>query len=165
MVSKVRNGRWCFSSSSFPLQQFSDQNPETASGIKLTMAQLYLVQGTDRPTMQPEVPGLSASFVFIRYCNDLLLRSCDESLRRPEVHRGVQAQAGDGMNPTLLCMSVCVGAARSEGSVSSSGFSAGHHVLARGRHRRRHRRLQTGHRALPVGAGSFLCCSCKSYCV
>ncbi|XP_030594854.1 signal recognition particle subunit SRP72 isoform X2 [Archocentrus centrarchus] len=27
------------------LQQFSDQNPESASGIKLTMAQLYLVQG------------------------------------------------------------------------------------------------------------------------
>uniref|UniRef100_A0AAQ6A9E9 Signal recognition particle subunit SRP72 n=1 Tax=Amphiprion ocellaris TaxID=80972 RepID=A0AAQ6A9E9_AMPOC len=26
-------------------QQFSDQNPESASGIKLTMAQLYLVQG------------------------------------------------------------------------------------------------------------------------
>uniref|UniRef100_A0AAX7T4K6 Signal recognition particle subunit SRP72 n=1 Tax=Astatotilapia calliptera TaxID=8154 RepID=A0AAX7T4K6_ASTCA len=29
------------------LQQFSDQNPESASGIKLTMAQLYLVQGSD----------------------------------------------------------------------------------------------------------------------
>uniref|UniRef100_A0A3Q1HPY5 Signal recognition particle subunit SRP72 n=1 Tax=Anabas testudineus TaxID=64144 RepID=A0A3Q1HPY5_ANATE len=27
------------------LQQFSDQHPESASGIKLTMAQLYLVQG------------------------------------------------------------------------------------------------------------------------
>uniref|UniRef100_A0A672GFH8 Signal recognition particle subunit SRP72 n=1 Tax=Salarias fasciatus TaxID=181472 RepID=A0A672GFH8_SALFA len=27
------------------LQQFSDQNPDKASGIKLTMAQLYLVQG------------------------------------------------------------------------------------------------------------------------
>uniref|UniRef100_A0A096M9P6 Signal recognition particle subunit SRP72 n=1 Tax=Poecilia formosa TaxID=48698 RepID=A0A096M9P6_POEFO len=27
------------------LQQFSEQNPESASGIKLTMAQLYLVQG------------------------------------------------------------------------------------------------------------------------
>ena len=27
-------------------QQFSDQHPESASGIKLTMAQLYLVQGT-----------------------------------------------------------------------------------------------------------------------
>lgn len=31
----------------FVLQQFSEQNPESASGIKLTMAQLYLVQGTD----------------------------------------------------------------------------------------------------------------------
>ncbi|XP_037531087.1 signal recognition particle subunit SRP72 [Nematolebias whitei] len=27
------------------LQQFSDRNPESASGIKLTMAQLYLIQG------------------------------------------------------------------------------------------------------------------------
>lgn len=27
-------------------QQFSDQHPESASGIKLTMAQLYLIQGT-----------------------------------------------------------------------------------------------------------------------
>lgn len=31
---------------SFVFQQFSDQHPESASGIKLTMAQLYLVQGT-----------------------------------------------------------------------------------------------------------------------
>uniref|UniRef100_A0A8D3C6Q8 Signal recognition particle subunit SRP72 n=1 Tax=Scophthalmus maximus TaxID=52904 RepID=A0A8D3C6Q8_SCOMX len=29
------------------LQEFSDQHPERASGIKLVMAQLYLVQGTD----------------------------------------------------------------------------------------------------------------------
>lgn len=29
----------------FFLQKFSDQHPESASGIKLTMAQLYLTQG------------------------------------------------------------------------------------------------------------------------
>lgn len=32
---------------SLVFQQFSDQHPESASGIKLTMAQLYLIQGTD----------------------------------------------------------------------------------------------------------------------
>lgn len=36
----------------FVLQQFSDKHPESASSIKLTMAQLYLVQGNKQFTSQ-----------------------------------------------------------------------------------------------------------------
>lgn len=46
--SFINSVNWSFSFLFFfILQQFSDQNPESASGIKLTMAQLYLVQGSD----------------------------------------------------------------------------------------------------------------------
>lgn len=49
----------------FVFQQFSEQNPESASGIKLTMAQLYLVQGTD--PLQTKFPFILHLCVKHRY--------------------------------------------------------------------------------------------------
>uniref|UniRef100_A0A8C5BG61 Signal recognition particle subunit SRP72 n=1 Tax=Gadus morhua TaxID=8049 RepID=A0A8C5BG61_GADMO len=44
------------------LQQFAEQHPESASGIKMTMAQLYLTQGTNQMSPLPKVSALVSMY-------------------------------------------------------------------------------------------------------